>query len=376
MIPFNKSFVVGTEISNIKIAQRNGILSGDGYFTKKAHDWLIKNLNTKKALLTHSCTAALELAALTLGLKKDDEVIMPSYTFVSTANAFVLMGVKPIFVDIDIKTLCIDENLILKNINKKTKAIVVVNYAGISCDFDKIKLISRKYKIPIIEDAAQSILSTYKKKYLGTIGDLGCLSFHETKNITCGEGGALLINNKKYYEKAITIREKGTNRTKFFKGEVDKYTWVSKGSSYLPGELNAAYLYSQLLEAKKITNRRIKIWNNYNSFFKKYEKSNIIKRPFVPQYNKHNAHMFYVLFNNKKKRDKFIDLCKSSGLSTVFHYIPLHNSPAGKKYSEFSGSMKNTKYVSETIVRFPLWIGIEKKLKNIFKILEKNLRKI
>lgn len=373
MIPFNKSTLSGKELSNIKIAQKKNVLSGDGYFTKKCSNWLEKNLKTKKVLLTNSCTSSLEMCAMLLNVKKNDEIIMPSYTFVSTANAFVIYGAKPVFIDINPETLCIDEKLIEQAITKKTKAIVIVNYGGISCNIDEVLKISKKYKIPIIEDAAQSILSTYKDKFLGTIGDLGCISFHETKNITCGQGGALLINNMKYYERALSIREKGTNRAKFILGEVDKYTWVSKGSSFLLGELNASYLYSQLKISRTIIKKRLRIWEKYNSFFKKYEKKNILKIQKIPLFNKHNAHMFYVIFETKKIRDKFLELCKIRGLQAIFHYIPLHNSPAGKKYCKKKGRMKNTNNLAGRIVRFPVWIGVEQKLNLIFSIIRKNL---
>ena len=252
------------------------------------------------------------------------------------------------------------------------KAIVVVDYAGISCDYTKIIAISKKYKIPIIEDAAQGILSEFKKRKLGSIGALGCMSFHETKNITCGEGGALLINDMKYYDKALNIREKGTNRTKFILGMVDKYTWVSKGSSYLPGELSAAFLNAQLESSRKLTKQRIKIWEKYHKFFLNYEKKKIIRRPIVPKYNKQNGHMYYILFNSKYYRDWFMNLCNKKGLNTVFHYIPLHSSPAGKKFGKTLGPMKNTNFVSNNLLRLPLWIGIEKKLNKIFQILENN----
>lgn len=370
MIPFNKPVLTGNELININVANKIGKFSGDGLFTKKCHKWLEKNIKTKKALLTHSCTSALEMSALLLDLKKGDEIIMPSYTFVSTANAFVLMGAKPVFIDISLETLCIDENLIEKNITNKTKAIVVVDYAGVSCDYTKIISISKKYKIPIIEDAAQGILSEYKKRKLGSIGALGCMSFHETKNITCGEGGALLINDMKYYERALSIREKGTNRTKFILGTVDKYTWVSKGSSYLPGELSAAFLSAQLESSRKLTKQRINIWKKYHKFFLNYEKKKIIRRPIVPKYNKQNGHMYYILFNSKYYRDWFMNLCNKKGLNTVFHYIPLHSSPAGKKFGKTLGPMKNTNFISNNLLRLPLWIGIEKELNKIFQILD------
>ena len=373
--PFNKPIMTGNELNYIKEAYNDGRFSGDGKFTDRCHEWLEQNLNVKKVLLTHSCTAALEMTALLLELKPGDEVIMPSYTFVSTANAFVLRGAKPVFVDIDDKTLCLDETLVENAINKNTKAIVTVDYAGISSNYNILRDLASSHNLHLIEDAAQGILSTYENNYLGTIGDLGCFSFHETKNITCGEGGALLINDEEFIDKAIYMREKGTNRSKFILGQVDKYTWIEKGSSFLPGEINAAFLLAQLEEAKVLTEKRKRIWDKYNKFFKDYEEKSIIRRPFIPEYNIHNAHMYYLLFENSKKRDFFIQECKKEGVHCVFHYIPLHSSPAGQKYGKVSGKMLNTDYISGSLVRLPLWVGLEDHLPGVFNALSKVMKK-
>ena len=353
MIPFNKPFVIDKEFEYIQDAINQGVLRGDGIYTKKCHKFLEEKLHCKKALLTHSCTAALEMAAILLDIKPGDEIIMPSYTFVSTANAFVLRGGVPVFVDIREDTLNIDENLIENAITDKTKAICVVHYAGVACEMDKILEIAQKYNLPVVEDAAQAIGSFYKEKPLGTIGDLGCFSFHETKNVISGEGGALIINNSKYIERAEIIREKGTNRSQFFRGEVDKYTWVDIGSSFLPSDMVAAYLFSQLENMDKINQKRMDIWHKYDEIFSHYDDK--IRRPYIPQYCRHNAHMYYVLFENLDKRTKFIDYMKSNGINPVFHYIPLHSSPAGKKYGRVSGKMTVTDRVSDTLVRMPMF---------------------
>ncbi len=353
MIPFNKPFLIDKEFEYIQDAINQGVLRGDGIYTKKCHEFLEKKLNCKKALLTHSCTAALEMAAILLDIKPGDEIIMPSYTFVSTANAFVLRGGVPVFVDIREDTLNIDENLIENAITEKTKAICVVHYAGVSCEMDKILEIAKKYKLPVVEDAAQALGSFYKEKPLGTIGDLGCFSFHETKNVISGEGGALIINDPKYIERAEIIREKGTNRSQFFRGEVDKYTWVDIGSSFLPSDMVAAYLFSQLENMDKINKKRMEIWQNYDEFFSRYDGK--IRRPYIPNNCKHNAHMYYVLFKNLAERTQFIDYMKSNGINPVFHYIPLHSSPAGIKYGRVSGDMAVTDRVSDTLVRMPMY---------------------
>ena len=358
MIPFNKPFLIENELNYIKDAINQGILRGDGIYTKKCHELLEEKLGCKKALLTHSCTAALEMAAILLDIQAGDEIIMPSYTFVSTANAFVLRGGVPVFVDIRPDTLNIDENLIEAAITEKTKAICVVHYAGVSCEMDKILDIAKKYNLYVVEDAAQALSSTYKSKQLGTIGDLACFSFHETKNVISGEGGALVINNEKFIERAEIIREKGTNRSKFFRGQVDKYTWVDIGSSFLPSDMIAAFLYSQLENMDKINKKRLQIWDKYNEFFKQYD--NIVRRPFIPDNCTHNAHMYYVLFKSLNERTKFIDFMKQNQINTVFHYIPLHSSPAGMKYCKTVGKMDVTNNASDTLVRLPMFYELSK----------------
>lgn len=354
-IPFNKPFLTGSELSNISSAHENGMLSGDGPFTKKCHLWLEENLGVAKALLTHSCTAALEMAAILINIKEGDEVIMPSFTFVSTANAFVIRGAIPVFVDIRNDTQNINELLLEGAITKKTKAIVVVHYAGISCEMDKIMKIANDNDIIVIEDAAQAIMSKYKGRPLGTIGHLGCLSFHETKNIIAGEGGALLINDKQYIERAEIIREKGTNRSIFLRGQIDKYTWCDIGSSFLPGEIIAAFLWAQLNSAKEITNKRLEIWNYYNENIT----NTLIEKPKITLDSVQNAHMYYLKLDKKINRDFFIEKLKKIGVSVVFHYVPLHTSPIGLKQGKVASEMENTVNTSETLIRLPLWIGVD-----------------
>ena len=366
MIPFNKPFAIKHEFEYIQDAIDKSILRGDGIYTKKCHEFLEKKLGCRKALLTHSCSAALEMAAMLLDLRPGDEVILPSYTFVSTANAFVLRGAIPVFVDIKPDTLNIDENLIENAVTEKTRAICCVHYAGVACEMDKIMEIARRHNLIVIEDAAQALGSFYKGKPLGTIGDMGCFSFHETKNVICGEGGSIIINNEKYVERAEILREKGTNRSKFFRGEVDKYTWVDIGSSYLPSDMVAAYLYSQLENMDKINKRRIDIWNSYNDFFEKYER--IIKRPCIPEGVIHNGHMYYILFNDLYTRTNFIKFLKEKGISTVFHYVPLHSSPAGRKFGRYVGSMVVTDRISETLVRLPLFYSLSEEELDYIKL--------
>ena len=375
MIHFNKPFVIENEFKYIEDAINNkGILRGDGFYTKKCHEFIEKKLNCKKFLLTNSCTAALEMAAILLDIAPGDEIIMPSYTFVSTANAFVLRGGVPVFVDIRSDTLNIDEDLIESAITKKTKAIVVVHYAGVPCNMDKILEIAKKYNLKVVEDAAQAFGSSYKGKPCGTIGDIGCFSFHETKNIISGEGGGIVINMDSYIERAEIIREKGTNRSKFFRGQVDKYTWVDIGSSFLPSDLIAAFLYSQLENMDKINNKRISLWNRYNEFFKKFE--NIVRLPHIPKDCKHNAHMFYLLFDNIDIRTKFIKYLRDNDILAVFHYIPLHSSPAGKKYCRTVGNMEITNKISDTLVRLPMFYELsENNLNKIFAVVDDFMNK-
>lgn len=357
-ISFNKGTFLGSEFEYIQDAINRKHISGDGYYTKKCNEILENKIGCKKALLTHSCTAALEISAMLLDLEKDDEVICPSYTFVTTASSFALRGAKCVFVDIKDDTLNIDENLIESAITDRTKAIIPVHYAGVSCEMEKILEIAKKYNLKVIEDSAQAIGSSYKNRPCGSIGDMGCFSFHETKNVVCGEGGALAINDEKYIEDAEIIREKGTNRSKFFRGQVDKYTWVALGSSYLPSDMNAAYLYPQLEKLDQINNKRKELWNNYHMAFEDFEKTGLIRRPYIPSHCEHNAHMYFLRFNDLKTRTRFIDYMKKNDISTVFHYIPLHSSPAGIKFGRYEGNMEVTNKVSDTLVRLPIFYSM------------------
>jgi dTDP-4-amino-4,6-dideoxygalactose transaminase len=369
MINFNEAPFLGNEFDCIKEAIDSKHISGDGKYTKLCNSYLEKQIGAKKALLTSSCTAALEMSALMLNLEPGDEVICPSFTFVTTASAFALRGAKIVFADIKNDTLNLDENLLEQAITSKTKAIIPVHYAGVSCEMDKILEIAKKYNLAVIEDAAQAVGSFYKDKPCGSIGDLGCFSFHETKNISCGEGGALLVNNENFIELAEIIREKGTNRSKFFRGQVDKYTWVELGSSYLPSDMLAAYLYPQLSKCEQINGKRIELWNNYHKNFEEFEKKGVINRPFIPADSKHNAHMYYLRFNDLDTRTKFISFMKQNGVMCVFHYIPLHSSPAGQKYGRVVGEMRITNNVSETLVRLPLFYGMDFEMQD--KIMDK-----
>lgn len=364
-IPFNKPYMTGKELWNISQAHASGHLAGDGGFTKKCNAWLEQRIGCQKALLTHSCTAALEIAALLADVGPGDEVIMPSYTFVSTANAFVLRGAIAVFVDIRPDTLNIDETKIEAAITERTKAIVPVHYAGVSCEMDTIMDIARRHNLLVIEDAAQGIMSTYKGRPLGSIGHMAALSFHETKNIIAGEGGALLINDPRFVERAEIIREKGTNRSQFFRGQVDKYTWVDVGSSYLPGEIVAAFLWAQMEEADAINRRRLDIWANYHQWFASLEKAEKIQRPTIPRECTHNAHMYYVLLPDLATRSRVIERLKARGIQTVFHYIPLHSSPIGKELGRTSGEMRHTDSTGERLLRLPLWLGLEDELAGV-----------
>lgn len=358
-ILFNKPYLTGLEIEYIAQAHKNGQLAGDGQFTRKCSRWLEEKTGAVKALLTHSCTAALEMAALLLDIQPGDEIIMPSYTFVSTSNAFVLRGGVPVFVDIRPDTLNIDERLIEAAITPKTRAIVPVHYAGVACEMDVIMDIAQRHSLAVVEDAAQGVMSTYKHRALGSIGDFGCYSFHETKNVISGEGGALLVNNPKYAERAEVIREKGTNRSQFFRGQVDKYTWVDLGSSYLPGEINAAFLWAQLQEADHITAMRMAIWSTYHEAFADLESQGRLTRPTLAQGCQHNAHMYYLLLNNLAERTALIEAMKSQGINCVFHYVPLHTAPYGMQAGRTEGNLPFTADLSDRLVRLPLWVGIE-----------------
>lgn len=376
MIPFNKPYMTGRELWYIAQAHANGHLSGDGPFTKRCHQWLREKSGAHMALLTHSCTAALEMAALLLRLAPGDEVIMPSYTFVTTASAVALRGAVPVFVDIRPDTLNIDETLIEAAITPRTKAICVVHYAGVACEMDPIMAIAAKHGLRVVEDAAQGIMSTYKGRPLGTIGDLGAYSFHETKNVIAGEGGALLCRDEEFAELAEIVREKGTNRSRFFRGQVDKYTWVDLGSSFLPGEIAAAFLAAQLEMAESITAQRMALWDHYHAWAKKYEDNGILRRPVIPPHCQHNAHMYYLLLPNLDARTEFISQMRDSGIQCVFHYIPLHSSPAGQQLGRQASKMNVTDDVSERLVRLPLWLGLEPQMEQILASADKALESI
>ena len=375
MIPFNVPPCVGTELQYIKEAIESHKICGDGAFTKKCNAWLEERFGAQKVLLTTSGTTALDMAALLCELKEGDEVILPSYTFSSTATSAVLGGARLVFVDIRPDTMNIDEKKIEEAITERTRAIIAVHYAGVACEMDTIMEIARKYNLVVIEDAAQGVMSTYKGRALGTIGDFGCYSFHETKNYSMGEGGALVINNPEYNERAEILREKGTNRSKFFRGQVDKYTWVDFGDSYLPSELNAAYLWAQLCAADEINENRMASWNQYYQELKGLEESGRIELPVIPEGCVHNAHMFYIKCRDLEERTSFISYMKEEGILTVFHYIPLHSAPAGLKYGWFSGKDLYTTKESERLVRLPMYYGLEQekieficeKIKNFYR---------
>ena len=358
-IPFNKPYMTGKELWHIAQAHTAGHLAGDGIFTKRCSQWLEQHIGCDKALLTHSCTAALEMAAILADVGVGDEVIMPSYTFVSTANAFVLRGATPVFVDIRPDTLNIDESLIEAAITPRTKAIVPVHYAGVGCEMDVIMEIARRYHLLVIEDAAQGIMGHYKGRPLGSIGHLGCLSFHETKNLISGEGGALLINDPQLVQRAEIIREKGTNRSQFFRGQVDKYTWCDVGSSFLPGEIIAAFLWAQMEAAEDITRQRLAVWNQYHRAFAAAERAALVQRPRLPGHCQHNAHMYYLLLPDLQRRTQFITALKDQNIGAVFHYVPLHSAPAGIKYARTPAAMLHTDNLAERLVRLPLWVGLE-----------------
>lgn len=373
MIPFNKAPYIPKALSYVSDAIQSSNIAGDGKYTKLCSEWLESHFFAKRVLLTTSCTAALEMTAMLLNINSGDEVIMPSYTFVSTANAFTIYGAKIIFVDIRPDTMNINEELIEAAITKKTKAIVVVHYAGVSCEMDTIKEIAQKHQIPIIEDAAQGVMASYKGQALGTIGDLGCYSFHETKNYVMGEGGALVINNAKYIERAEIIREKGTNRARFFRGEVDKYSWVDLGSSFLPSEINVSYLYGQLECADIINQDRLSSWKFY---FDNLVDNHKVELPNIPPECQHNAHMFYIKLKDMEQRKSFIHWMRKKGVYCVFHYVPLHSSEAGRKYGYFNGEDEYTTKESDRLVRLPMYYGLSNEEKNkivqaIYDFLEK-----
>lgn len=358
MINFNVPPVVGGELDFIRDAIETRKICGDGKYTHKCNDWIKEKTNSAGVLLTTSCTHATELAAILCGIKAGDEVIMPSYTFVSTADAFVLRGAKAVFVDIRPDTMNIDENLIESAVTERTKAIIPVHYAGVSCEMDKIMELAKKYSLYVIEDAAQGMMASYKGRQLGTIGDIGCYSFHETKNYSMGEGGAILLKDAAMLDEAEIIREKGTNRSKFFRGQIDKYTWVAAGSSYLPSELNAAYLWAQLLKADEIYDNRMASWNRYYGELRELAEAGFIELPHIPKECRHNAHMFYIKAKDLEERTKLISHLKDNGVMAVFHYIPLHTAPAGRRYGEFRGEDRYTTAESERLARLPLYYGL------------------
>ena len=360
MIGFNIPPVIGTEEKYVKQAIEAHKICGDGEFTKKCKEWMENRFKAEEVLLTTSCSSALEMAALLADIKPGDEVIMPAFTFVSTANAFVLRGAKIVFVDIRPDTMNIDENLIEAAITDRTKAIVPVHYAGVACEMDKILAIAKKHNLLVIEDAAQGVMAKYKDKYLGTIGDIGCYSFHETKNYSSGEGGAVVFKDNRYTEMAEIIREKGTNRSKFFRGQVDKYTWVECGSSYLPSDINAAYLWAELEQADKINDNRLATWNYYNENLKILEDEGYIQRPYIPEECKHNSHMYYIKAKDLEERTNLIKYLKENGVQAVFHYIPLHTAPAGIKYGRFNGEDKYTTKESDRLLRLPMYYNLQK----------------
>ncbi len=358
-IPFNRPYMTGKELEYIAQAHANQHLAGDGAFTKKCHAWLQAATVTRKALLTTSCTTALEMTALLANIGTGDEIIMPSYTFSSTANAFVLRGAIPVFVDIREDTLNLDETLLRQAITSRTRVIAVVHYAGVACEMDAIMAIAEEHGLIVIEDAAQGVMASYHGRALGGIGHLGALSFHETKNLSSGEGGALLVNDERFIDRAEILWEKGTNRSQFFRGEVDKYTWVDVGSSFLPTELVAAFLWAQMEVAQSITARRLALWNVYHDAFEHLEREGLVRRPRVPAHCTHNAHMYYLLLPSLRRRTALIDALARQDVNAVFHYVPLHSSPAGKQFGRTAGPMRVTDAVSDRLVRLPMWLGLE-----------------
>ena len=370
MIDFNRPAFVGKEMDYIRDAVNRGMLCGDGIYTKKCSRWIEERFKVKHTLLTTSCTHALEMAAYLAGIEEGDEVIMPSYTFVSTADAFVLRGAKIVFVDIRPDTMNIDEQLIEQAITPRTKAIVPVHYAGVACEMDKIMKLALKYDLKVIEDAAQGVDAFYKGRALGTIGDFGCYSFHETKNYTMGEGGALVFQKDEYLEKAEILREKGTDRSKFFRGQVDKYRWMDYGSSYLPSELNAAYLYAQLEEADRISSKRREIYDYYHRNLKGLAEEGKIEQPFVPDTCTHNAHMYYLKVRDMEVRTRLLKYLRKNEIISVFHYVPLHSSPAGLRFGRFAGEDIYTTRESERLLRLPMFYNLDmEQVKRIVDVL-------
>jgi dTDP-4-amino-4,6-dideoxygalactose transaminase len=373
-ITFNRPYATGGEFAYIEEAIQNSHLSGNGPFTDRCADWLQDRIGAARALLTFSCTSALEMAAILADLQSGDEVIMPSFTFVTTASSVALRGAVPVFVDVRPDTLNLDIEQVASAITPRTKAIVPVHYAGVGCEMDAIAGLARDHELVVIEDAAQAIGASYRGRALGGIGELGCLSFHETKNVHCGEGGALLVNADHWVERAEIIQEKGTNRRKFFRGEVDKYTWVDLGSSFLTSEINAAYLWAQLEAADEIMTRRLGIWNAYHERFDALDAAGRVRRPVIPEDCEHNAHLYYLLLSDHAARDRLIDDLRGAGVQAVFHYIPLHSSPAGERVGRAHGALPVTDRVSECLVRMPLWVGMgEDEIDRVVRAVERSL---
>lgn len=357
-VPFNKPFSTGRELEFIQSALKRGHISGDGHYTRRCAAWLEETLEAEKVLITHSCTAALEMSALLLDIEAGDEVVMPSYTFVSTANAFVLRGAVPVFVDVTEDTLTLDPDAVRQAIGTRTKAIVPVHYAGVACDMDVLQGIADDHGLAVVEDAAQGLMAKYRGRPLGSIGELGTISFHETKNIISGEGGALVINQSSFAERAEIIWEKGTNRRQFFRGEVEKYSWVDLGSSYLPSDMIAAFLWAQLLDAEMITAKRLSIWKAYHAAFEPLETAGLLRRPVVPPDREHNAHLYYIILPSADDQARTLQGLDAKGVNAIFHYVPLHSSVAGRRFSRTSGSLSVTEDISRRLIRLPLWPGM------------------
>jgi dTDP-4-amino-4,6-dideoxygalactose transaminase len=364
-IPFNRPYTSEKELAYIAQAISVGHLSGDGEFARRCERWLEDSLGSAKALLTHSCTAALEMAAILCELGAGDEVVMPAFTHPSTANAVVLRGATPVFVDVRLETLNLDENLIEAAITPRTKAIIAVHYAGIGCEMDAIMDTARRHNLLVVEDAAQAIMTRYKGRYLGTLGDIGAISFHETKNVLSGEGGAILINNLHHAKRAVVIREKGTNRTAFFRGEIERYEWIDIGSSYLPGEIVAAFLWAQLEQIFELTRRRKEIWRRYHQGLEELELAGLLRRPVIPPSCDHNGHLYYLVMSDAKARSRLIAGLEAREISAPFHYVPLHTSPAGVRFGRTHGPLPNTEMAGECLLRLPIWIGIEAQLDRV-----------
>lgn len=374
MIPFNRPHMTGGELPNIAAAHASGHLSGDGAFTRRCHAWLESETGTRRALLTHSCTAALEMSALLAEVGPGDEVIMPSYTFVSTANAFVLRGATPVFVDVREDTKNIDERLVEAAVTPRTRAICVVHYAGVGCEMDVIGDIAARHGLMVVEDAAQGVMSRWRDRPLGGIGTLGALSFHETKNVICGEGGALLVNDPALVERAEILREKGTDRSRFFRGQVDRYTWRDLGSSFLPGEITAAFLAAQLDAAQALTDARLALWERYHAWAAPHEAAGRVRRPVVPAHCTHNAHMYYLLAPDLAARDRVIAALRADGVLSVFHYVPLHSSEAGLRHGRVHGVMAVTDDVSSRLLRLPMWVGLDAHMDQVLDAADRALR--